>query len=35
MEIDTEIVKLLVKNAEFHDDLVFDKALPVGVGKRD
>ena len=34
-EIDTEIVKLLVKNAEFHDDLVFDKALPVGVGKRD
>lgn len=34
-EIDTEIVKLLDKNAEAFEDLTFNKALPVGVGKRD
>ena len=34
-EIDTEIVKLLNDNAEYFDDLEWNKALPVGVGKRD
>lgn len=35
-EIDTEVVKLLDKMAgEAKADLVFDKALPVGVSKRD
>lgn len=34
-EIDTEIVKLLDANAEYFDDLEWNKALPVGVGKRD
>lgn len=36
MEIDTEIVKLLDKMAgEAEADLIFNKALPVGVSKRD
>ena len=34
-EIDTEIVKLLDANAEYFADLEWNKALPVGVGKRD
>jgi len=34
-EIDTEIVKLLDQNAEYFDDLEWNKALPVGVGKKD
>ena len=34
-EIDTEVVKLLVDNAEHFDDLVFNKTLPLGVSKRD
>ena len=35
-EIDTEVVKLLDKSAgEAEKDLIFNKALPVGVGKRD
>lgn len=34
-EIDTEVVKLLVENAEVKEDLTFSKALPVGVNKRD
>lgn len=34
-EIDTEVVKLLVENAEHFDDLVFNKTLPLGVSKRD
>lgn len=34
-EIDTEVVKLLDDNAEAFADLTFNKALPVGVSKRD
>ena len=34
-EIDTEVVKMLDNNAAKFDDLTFNKALPVGVGKRD
>lgn len=34
-EIDTEIVKLLNDNAKYFKDLEWNKALPVGVGKRD
>lgn len=34
-EIDTEVVKMLSDNAEEEKDLVFNKHLPVGVGKRD
>ena len=34
-EIDTEVVKMLNDNAEAFDDLTWNKALPVGVGKRD
>lgn len=34
-EIDCEVVKLLNDNAEAFDDLTFNKALPVGVSKRD
>lgn len=34
-EIDTEVVKLLADNAIAHDDLTWNKRLPVGVGKRD
>lgn len=34
-EIDTEVVKMLSDNAEEAEDLVFNKRLPVGVGKRD
>jgi hypothetical protein len=34
-EIDTEVVKMLSDHAEEEEDLVFNKHLPVGVGKRD
>ena len=34
-EIDTEIVKLLDENAETFEDLTWNRALPVGVSKRD
>ena len=34
-EIDTEIVKLLNDNAEYFGELEWNKALPVGVSKRD
>ena len=34
-EIDTEIVKLLNDNAKYYPDLEWNKALPVGVSKRD
>ena len=34
-EIDSEVVKLLNDNAEAFDDLTWNKALPVGVGKKD
>lgn len=34
-EIDTEIVKLLNDNAEYFKELEWNKALPVGVSKRD
>lgn len=35
MEIDTEIVNLLVANAEEVGALEWSKTLPVGVSKRD
>ena len=34
-EIDTEIVKLLNDNAQYFPELEWNKALPVGVSKRD
>lgn len=34
-EIDTEIVKLLNDNAQYFEELEWNKALPVGVSKRD
>ena len=34
-EIDTEIVKLLQNSATQHDDLIWNKRLPLGVSKRD